>query len=199
VLYEFAGILRSIQAGFIYDSGMNKSFFALALALSVLPVTALAQNTDAPPQLTDQQKQAIRATFERYGAQDEQLHQQMRYQILSALTPNHRRELGLLIGELAIAPNPDLQDAATRIDRALSSSEQQRVLAAHQAFQTQSRQLREQMRTELQSELPAGHLNWDRGSRNGSVPQRRRQLDAGTIVLMTLTPHAPRNATTSMR
>ncbi len=143
--------------------------------------------------------QAVRATFERFGAQEEQLHQQMRYQILSALTPNHRRELGLLIGELAIAASPDLQDAATRIDRALSSSEQQRILAAHQAFQTQSRQLREQMRTELQSELPAGHPSWDRGPRNGSAPEQRRQLDAGTIVLMTLSPQAPRNGTTSIR
>jgi hypothetical protein len=172
---------------------MNKNFFALALALSVLPVGALAQNTNTPPQLTEQQKQAIRATFERYGAQEEQLHQQMRYQILSALTPNHRRELGLLIGELAIEPNPDVQAAATRIDRALLSSEQQRILAAHQAFETQSRQLREQMRTELQSELPAGHPNWRNGPRQGSPPQQR-QLDAGTIVLMTLTPRGPRGA-----
>jgi hypothetical protein len=178
---------------------MNKSFFALALALSMLPVTALAQDTNAPPQLTDQQKQAIRATFQRYGAQEEQLHQQMRYQILSALTPNHRRELGMLIGELAVAPNPDLQAAATRIDRALSSSEQQRILAAHQAFETQSRQLRDQMRTELQSELPAGRPNWGRGSRNGWAPQQQRQLDAGTILLMTLTPHPPRNGATAMR
>jgi hypothetical protein len=117
----------------------------------------------------------------------------MRYQILSALTPNHRRELGMLIGELAIEPNPDLQAAATRIDRALLSSEQQRILAAHQAFETQSRQLREQMRTELQSELPAGHPGWRNGQRNGSAPQQR-QLDAGTIVLMTLTPHESRGA-----
>jgi len=166
---------------------MNKSFFAIVLALSVLPVTALAQDTNAAPQLTDQQKQTIRATFERYRTQEEQLHQQMRYQILSALTPVHRRELASLIGELAIEPNPDVQAAAARIDRALLSSEQQRILAAHQAFETQRRQLHEQMRTELQSELPAGHPDWH-GPQNGSAAQRR-QLDAGTIVLMSLTPH----------
>jgi len=165
---------------------MNKSFFALVLALSVLPVSALAQDSNAPPQLTDQQKQTIRATFERYHAQEEQLHQQMRYQILSALTPVHRRELASLIGELAIEPNPDVQAAAARIDRALLSSEQQRILAAHQAFETQRRQLHEQMRNELQSELPA-HPGWH-GPSNGSPPQQR-QLDAGTIVLMSLTPH----------
>jgi hypothetical protein len=171
---------------------MNKSIVALALALSVLPITALAQDSNTPPQLTDQQKQAIRATFERYGAQEQQLHQQMRYAILSALTPVHRRELASLIGELAIEVNPDLQTAATRIDRALLSSERQRILAAQQTFETQSRQLREQMRTELQSELPAGFPSRNHGPRSGS--RQPQQLDAGTIVLMALTPHAGRGA-----
>lgn len=158
----------------------------------MLPVTALAQNTNVPPPLTDQQKQAARATFERYGLQEEQVHQQMRYQVLSALTLAHRRELASLIGELSIEPDPDLPAAAERIDRALLSSERQRILAAHQSFVAQSRQLREQMRAELQSELPArpngenGHRNW--------APQQQRQLSAGTIVLMTLTPRLPMGA-----
>jgi hypothetical protein len=167
---------------------MNKSFLALALALGALPVTGLAQNTSAPPAPTDQQKQAMRTTFERYRAQEQQLHQQMRYQILAALTTVHRRELASLIGELAVEPDPNLEDAAARIDRALAPYERQRILVAHQTFQTQSRQLREQMRAELQNELPAGQPGWHNGPRNGSQPQQR-QLDAGTIVLMTLTPH----------
>jgi hypothetical protein len=162
--------------------------FLLAFALGMLPITALAQSTNALPQLTDQQKQAMRATFERYRAQEEQLHQQMRYQILSALTPVHRRELASLIGELSIDPNPNLQDAAARVDRALLSSERQRILSAHQTFETQSRQLHEQMRTELQSELPA-HPGGDNGHRNGFAPQH--QVTAGMIVLMTLTPRPP--------
>jgi hypothetical protein len=166
---------------------MTKSFF-IAIALSVLPVTALAQNAGGPPQLTDQQKQTMQATFQRYGAQEEQLHQQVRYQILSALSPVHRRELASLIGQLAIDPNPNLETAAANIDRALSGSERQRILAAHQSFETQSRQLHEQMRAELQNELPAGHPSWHGGSKNGSAPPQR-QLDAGMIVLMTLTPH----------
>jgi hypothetical protein len=166
---------------------MNKGIIALVLAANILPIGALAQDSNTPPQLTDQQKQQVRATFERYGAQEETLHQQMRYQILSALTPVHRRELGSLIGELAIAPNPDLQDAAAKIDRALLSSERQRILSAHQTFEAQIRQLHEQMRSELQSELPAGHPAWGSGPHNGSAP--RPALDAGTIVLMTLTPH----------
>ncbi len=168
---------------------MNKSFLALALALSVLPITAVAQDTNSPPQLTDQQKQTMRATFERYRAQEDQLHQQLRYQILTALSAVHRRELASLIGALAIDPNPDLQSAATRIDRALASNERQRILTAHQNYETQKRQLHEQMRTEIQSELPAGRPNWSHGSRNGQAAAQHRQLTAGTIVLMALTLH----------
>lgn len=164
---------------------MKRNIFLLAFALGVLPVTGLAQSTNAQPQLTDQQKQAMRATFERYRAQEEQLHQQMRYQILATLTLVHRRELASLIGELAIEPDPNVQDAAARVDRALLSSERQRILSAHQAFETQSRQLHEQMRTELQSDLPA-HPGGDNGPRNGSAP--RHQFTAGMIVLMALTP-----------
>ncbi|HEY2474562.1 MAG TPA: hypothetical protein VGI19_07135 [Candidatus Cybelea sp.] len=169
---------------------MHRRLFAPAFALSVLPVTALAQNTNAPPPLTDQQKQAVQATFQRYRAQEEQLHQQLRYQVLSALTPAHRRELASLIGELSIEPNPDIQVAAERIDRALLSSEHQRILAAQQSFEAQSRQLHEQMRTELQSELPA-HPNGENGRRGWAARMPRRQLSAGAIVLMTLTPHLP--------
>lgn len=166
---------------------MNRNFFLLAFALSMLPATALAQSTSTSPQLTDQQKQAVRATFERYGAQKEQLHQQMREQILSSLTYVHRRELASVIGQLAIEPNPNLQDAAARIDRALSPYERQRIIAAHQAFETQSRQLHEQMRSELQNELPV-HPHGDEDRRNESSRQQL-QLSAGIIVLMTLAPH----------
>jgi hypothetical protein len=168
---------------------MSKSYFALVFAgLSVLPAAAFAQSAGGPPSLTDQQRQAMHATFERYGAQEEQLRQQMRGEILSSLTSIHRRELATLIGELAIDPNPDLAGAAARIDRALLPSERQRILNAHQTFEAQRRQLHEQMRAELQSELPAARQGWDNGPHNGSAPQHR-QLDAGTIVLMTLTPH----------
>ncbi len=168
---------------------MTRNLFSLALALSVLPIPALAQSSGAPPQLTDQQKQAMHATFARYGAQQEQLRQQMRYDVLSALTPAHRRELASLIGQLAIEPNPDLQDAAARIDRALSSYERQRIVAAQQSFEVQRRQLRAQMRSELQSELPA-RPNGDKGPGSGP-PRQHPQLSTGMIVLMTLTPHPP--------
>jgi hypothetical protein len=169
---------------------MNRSILALALALSVIPISALAQDTNAPSGPTDQQRQAMHQTFERFAQQEEQLHQQMRLQILSSLSSVHRRAVAATIGELAIAENPDQQSAAKRLDSILSPGEQQRILAAHEAFKAQSRQLHEQMRTELQSEMPAAHADMmNHGQQNGAMPQNR-QLDAGTLVLMALSPHA---------
>lgn len=167
---------------------MMRSLFALVLTLSVLPTAAFAQDASAPSKLTDQQKQTLHATFERYRAQEEQLHLQMRSQVLSVLTPLHRRELASFIGALAIEENPDMQAAAARLDRALSSYERARILAVQQSFQTQMHQVHEQMRAELQTELPARPSNWG-GHPNGMPPERQQRLDAGTIVLMTLTPH----------
>lgn len=169
---------------------MNKNFLVLALALSVMPVAALAQDTNAPPQLTPDQRQALHQTMQQFGQQEEQLHQQMRYQILSALSPVHRRVVAATIGELAISPNPDIATAAKRLDATLSGGEQQRILAAHATFESQSRQLRDQLKSTLQSEMPAGHSNWmNHGPQNGMRPQHP-QFDAGTLVLMSLTPHS---------
>lgn len=164
---------------------MNRSLFALALAVSILPTAALAQDANAQPP-TDAQRQSMHQTFERFAQQEEQLYQQMRYQILSALSPVHRRAVAATIGELAISANPDLQGAEKRLDYMLSPAERQRILTAHSAFKDQSRQLHEQMRTELQNEMPAGHPSMA-GRPNATM--QHPQLDAGTIVLMALAPH----------
>jgi hypothetical protein len=167
---------------------MNRSILALALALSVIPVAALAQQNSVQPAPAADQRQARQQTMERFAQQEEQLHQQMRSQILSSLTPVHLREVAATIGQLAIAQNPDPQAAAKRLDEMLSSSERGRILAAHETFATQSRQLHEQMRSEMQSEMPQGHSDWmSHGSPNGMMSHR--MSDPGTILLVTLAPH----------
>ncbi len=167
---------------------MNRKTLALGLALSVFPLAALAQETSAPPAPTADQRQAMHQTLQRFVQQEEQLHQQMRWQILSALSPVHRRAVGATIGELAIAQSPDVAGTARRLDQMLSPAERQRIIMAHSSFATQSRQLHEQMRTELQGEMPAGHPGFmSHGSQNGAMPSHR-QLDAGTLLLMALTP-----------
>jgi hypothetical protein len=164
---------------------MNKGILALALALSVTPITALAQDSNAPAP-TAGQRQAMRQTFQQFAQQEDQLHQQMRYQMLASMSPVHRRAVGTLIGELAIAPNPDPQDAAKRIDAMLSGSEQQRIIAAHNTFESQSRQLHDQLRQQLSSVMPQGHGDM---MKHGQRAMQQRQLDAGTLLLMGLSPH----------
>lgn len=164
---------------------MKNSLLALALALGMMPIATLAQDTNAPPAMTDQQRQAMHQTFERFAQQEMQLHQQMRLQILSSLTPVHLRAVGATIGNLAIEQNPDMQAAAKQIDRTLSPGERQRVLTAHEAFRAQSRQLHEQMRSEMQNMMPSGRPEMK--PENGMM--QRPPQDAGTILLMALSPH----------
>jgi hypothetical protein len=162
---------------------MSTRFLALALAFSVVPVAAFAQNTNGP---TDAQRQSMHQSFQRFAQQEAQLHQQMRWQILSSLTPVHRRAVGATIGELAITPNPDVDAAAKRLDSMLTGNERQRILAAHSSFFAQSRQLHEQMRAQMRSMMP-DHPDMMKPEHAGSPSMR--QMDAGMILLGALSPH----------
>lgn len=167
-----------------YYYNMKRSLLALALAVGMMPMAALAQDTNAPAAPTDQQRQAMHQTFERFAQQEMQLHQQMRSQILASLSPVHLRAVAATIGNLAVEENPDPQAAAKRLDLILSGSERQRVMAAHDAFKTQSMALHQQMRTELQNEMPAGHPAMDQ--HKGMM--QHGPADAGTILLSALSP-----------
>jgi hypothetical protein len=172
---------------------MYKRILVLTLAVGLIPIAAPAQDTSGPAAPTADQRQAMRQTFEQFSQQEGQLRQQLRWQILSALSPMHRRAVAATIGELAISPNPDSRAAAQRVDQILSPGERQRILVAHASFATQSRQLRDQMRTQIQSEMPAGHSDWmNRWGQKGATRQQHPQPDAGTLLLMSLTPHGPR-------
>jgi len=167
---------------------MNSKFLALALALSVIPIAAAADDDNGPSQLSPAQRQAVHQTFERFAGQEEQLHLQMRAQILNSLSSVHRRAVGATIGELAIAANPDPAAAAKRLDMILSPGERQRVLTAHSSFYQQSRQLHDQMRNELRSEMPADtHQSSDNHERDNAMGQT--QPDAGMVLLGVLSPH----------
>ncbi|MGC1381055.1 MAG: hypothetical protein WA814_08540 [Candidatus Baltobacteraceae bacterium] len=129
-------------------------------------------------------------TLQRFAEQERQLHEQMRMQILSSLSPVSRRAVAAEIGQLAIAPSPDPQAVAKRLDAELSAGERQRILNAQSTFQSQSRQLHEQMRTEIQNDMPAGaHAPFMGGHPGMEARQAPRQLDAGTALLLALSPH----------
>jgi hypothetical protein len=169
--------------------GMNKNLLALALALSVTPVAALAQDAGAPTQPTAEQWQSMHQAMQQFAQQEDQLRDQMRAQILSTLTPVHRRAIAAEIGNLVISPNPDPDATAKRIDTILSPGEQQRIIQAHATFEAQSRQLHEQMKAQMQSQMPAGHPEMRNHMMSASMQAQMR--DAGWIVLHALPPHEP--------
>ncbi len=173
----------------MYNRPMSKSILALAFALSLIPAGAFAQTTGAPPAPSDAQQQTMWQTLQPFIQQEEQLHQQMRAQILSSLTPVHRRAIAAEIGDLAVSANPDPDGTAKRIDAILSPGERQRIIQAHQTFATQSRQLHEQMKAQLQQMMPTGRPPMGDHPMMGEGMQDRMN-DAGWIVLHSLPQHA---------
>jgi len=171
----------------MYNRVMSKSFFALALALSLIPAAALAQDANTSQQPTDAQRQQMHQMREQFDQSERQLHDQLRSQIISSLTPVHRRALAAEIGNLVLSPNPDIDAAAKQIDAILSPSERQRILQAHAGYESQSRQLHEQMKSQLQSAMP----NWHPPSHDHMMnPSMQAQMrDPGWIVLHALPPH----------
>ncbi|MFY9740063.1 MAG: hypothetical protein WAK11_13590 [Candidatus Cybelea sp.] len=166
---------------------MSKSFFALALALSLIPAAALAQDSTAPQPPTDAQRQAMHQMFQQFAQSERQLHDQLRSQILLGLTPVHRRAIAAEIGNLVISPNPDIDAAAKQIDAILSPGERQRILAAHAAYASQARQLHEQMKSQLQSEMPNAHPSMRDHMMSAAMQTEMR--DPGWILLRALPPH----------
>ncbi|MFN2461810.1 MAG: hypothetical protein ABR591_14210 [Candidatus Velthaea sp.] len=71
--------------------------------------------------------------------QMQQMRAQERTQMLNALTPAHRSLLAQVVGNLAIAPTPNLDDAARQLDAALSANEKQAIVAARDAMRAQMR------------------------------------------------------------
>jgi hypothetical protein len=173
---------------------MKKLWITLALALVAMPLAALADGNDAaaaaPPTMTPAQRQAVMKTMQTFRDKERQMHQQMRSQILAALSPGHRTAVAGVIGEMVIAENPDPVAAAKQIDGILSPGEQQAILAAHTSFVTQSQQLMQQMHSQLQSEMPAGAQghHW---SNDGMHPPSNLANDAGGVLMMVLAHRAP--------
>jgi hypothetical protein len=166
---------------------MNKSFFALALALSLIPAVALAQDTNSSQPPTDAQRQAMHQMLQQFEQSEQQLHDQLRSQVLGGLTPAHRRAIAAEIGNLVISPNPDMDAAAKQIDAILSPGERQRILVAHAAYASQAHQLHEQMQSQLQSEIPNAHPPTEGHMMTAAMQMQMR--DPGWILLRALPPH----------
>jgi hypothetical protein len=91
--------------------------------------------------------QAQMAKMQAAMAKAEAAHKATRAKILAALTPAHKAYLADLIGQLAVAANPDPRAATAKLDAILSASEKANILAIHKAAEAQ-------MMTEMKTMMP---------------------------------------------
>jgi hypothetical protein len=120
---------------------MNKVTLLLAAAL-VLPTAALAQSAPPAPVTTaapaapaanrtwdSAQMQAEMAKMQAGMAKMEAAHKAARTKILAALTPAHKAYFANLVGQLAVAANPDPKAAVAKLDGILTASEKSKIIA----------------------------------------------------------------------
>lgn len=169
---------------------MKRLWPALALAFLAIPIAALADDnssaaaTPPHPTLSPAQRQTMFKAAGEFRSKEMQLHQQLRSQVLGALSPEHRTAVANVIGQLAISASPDPGAAAKQIDALLSPSEQQHIVNADTSFRNQSRVLMQQMMAQVKSQLPSPPSSAEQPS--GPPRNQRIVTDPGTIVLTTL-------------
>lgn len=175
-----------------YHDAMIKHFLALALALVALPSAALADPNDsaqAPSPLSPAQRQAMSSQMQAFRQKEMQMHQQLRSQILEAVSPGHRTAIADAIGQMVISASPDPAATAKQIDGVLSSAEQQRILSLHGAFVTRSQALMQQLHDQLSRQGAGSHGQWSNPPAHPmSMPGSN---DAGNVVLMVLAHPSP--------
>jgi len=117
------------------------------------------------------------------------MHEQLRSQILAALTPDHRAAVASAIGDMVIAASPDPSATAKQIDGILSPGEQQKVVSLHETFVTQSQALMQQLHAQLARQ--GSGAQWYATNASHPMMMMPGANDAGTVVLMVLSHHAP--------
>ena len=166
---------------------MKNVFVALLLALTLIPVSALAQTTpSAVRSITPAQRQAMFQQFQAFHQREEQLHQQFRAQILGTLSSDQRTQAANLIGQLAVSSNPDPKAAAAQLDSMLSQGEKQQILNAHNTFRAQSKALHEQMFRQMRNVMPGGGPPMSDHKGMAEMQHSEMQPDAGMILLHVL-------------
>jgi hypothetical protein len=159
---------------------------ALGFAALLVPAAALAQNAPpAPPSAAEMQSHM--AQFEQLHQKMEQMHTQARTQMLESLSAAHKAAIANIIGQLAIAPNPNPEAAARQIDGLLSPGERQSVLRIHDTLRSESRSLMESVRSQMPHPSMQGGPSHPFGDK-GPNGQNRPPIDAGHILLMLANP-----------
>jgi len=134
---------------------------------------------------------AQRAAMQQMRAQLEQVHLQTRSQMLASLTAQHRAAIANIVGQLALAPNPDPAVAARQVDLLLSAGEKQSVINVAANARNAMHSLMEQHRAQMESTMSADQRAQmaQREAKMEAFRQshpRTQVSDPGTIVLHTL-------------
>jgi hypothetical protein len=113
---------------------MNKVTLLLAAALT-LPTAALAQSAPPTPAVVTPAVPATApampdmAKMKADMAKMQAAQKAARAKILAALTPAHKAYFANLVGQLAIAANPDPKAAVAKLDSVLTASEKSKIVA----------------------------------------------------------------------
>jgi len=110
-----------------------KNIAFLSFALLLAPAVASAQTAATVPD------HGPSAGMIRMHEQMMQARQQVRAQMLGALTPAHRTLLASVVGGLAVSPSPNVEAAAKQLDAALSPQESRAILDVEASFHAQMR------------------------------------------------------------
>ncbi|MDQ6779752.1 MAG: Spy/CpxP family protein refolding chaperone [Candidatus Eremiobacteraeota bacterium] len=143
---------------------MKKLIQAAVLAAALtLPVVAVAGEApvffplDSPTaqalHLTAQQQQQMSQVWTNAHARLRQLHVDGRSQILGTLSAQQRSSLAQVIGNMAIAANPDEDVAAQQIQNLLTPAQAQRIISLHGALMQQAMNIMQAAKTQADSYL----------------------------------------------
>jgi hypothetical protein len=163
---------------------MKKLLSIISLVALIGPAVALADEPGATAQSA--QAGSRPAMFEQVHQKMQQIHTQARSQILAALTPAHKAALANIVGQLAIAPNPDVDAAARQLDSLLSTGEKQAVVRIHNEARTQMHSVMQAVHQQMAASMPPGEhaLQIKEHSETAAAAP-----DAGHILLHLAMPH----------
>jgi hypothetical protein len=174
---------------------MRSLIFTLALVFA--PAAVLAQVP--PPALNGDTAPSAQqmAAMQQMHAQMEGLRVQTRTRMLAALTPQHRAAIANIVGQLAVAPNPDQRGAAQALDAVLAPVEKQSILTIDAAQRANMHALMQQQRAAFEATLSADQRarlaqHWAKTETfRQSHPRPTLLSDPGAIVLRTLGNFGP--------
>ncbi len=170
---------------------------SLALALALSPAAAFAQAEAPPPgppgtALGSPPTAAQQALMRQVHAQAEAARLQARQRLLAALTPAHRTAVANVVGQLALAANPDPRAAAQALDAVLAPAEKQSIVNIDAAQRANVHALMQQAHAAFESTLTPDERA-QMAAREAQMESRRQSRqrpagasDPGAIVLHTL-------------